>query len=177
MVSAGRRRRHEEEGEAPDAVCSLSRVKEVVAASQSAEAQSAEATIVDARSQARFEGTVAEARKNCRSGHAPGSRNLPFTALLKEGGEMVSADEIVAAFEKAGIAAPLSAPLIGSCGSGVTAAVLALALEHAGRSQLMECYDGSWAEYGADPSLPLATGPAAPAAAKKRPREGGGASS
>lgn len=174
MVSAGRRRRHEEEGEAPDAVCSLSRVKEVVAASQSAEA-----TIVDARSQARFEGTVTEARKNCRSGHAPGSRNLPFTALLKESGEMVSADEIVAAFEGAGVAAPLSAPLIGSCGSGVTSSVLALALAHAGRPQLMECYDGSWAEYGADPSLPLATGPAAPAAStsKKRAREGGGASS
>ena len=72
---------------------------------------------------------------------------------------MKGADEVAAAFAAAGVA-DVRAPLVGSCGSGVTAAVLALALEHAGRDALLPIYDGSWAEYGADASAPLATGPA-----------------
>ena len=115
--------------------------------------------VLDARSKARFEGTVAEARPNCRSGHMPGSRSLPFDTLLDGDGLFKPDAEVKAAFAAAGVA-DINAPLIGSCGSGVTASVLALALEHIGREGLLEIYDGSWAEYGSDVTQPLATGSA-----------------
>jgi len=115
--------------------------------------------VVDARSQARFEGSVAEARPGCRSGRMPGSRNLPFDQVLSDDGTMKSVGELNAVFAAAGVG-DIHGPLVGSCGSGVTASVLALALAHAGRADLMQIYDGSWAEYGTDEAQPLATGPA-----------------
>lgn len=143
-------------------VADLTRVRTVVDAFEAggAAALTDGPLVVDARSTARFEGTVAEARPNCRSGHAPGSRSLPFDTLLTAEGTMKPKAEVVAAFAAAGIA-DVDAPLIGSCGSGVTASVLALGLEHAGRKALLEVYDGSWAEYGGDASQPLASGPPA----------------
>ncbi|MDX1780326.1 MAG: 3-mercaptopyruvate sulfurtransferase [Thalassovita sp.] len=113
--------------------------------------------IVDARSAERFRGEVPEPREGLRSGHIPGSRNVPFTTLLNADGTMKSADEIRATFEAAGV--DLKKPVITSCGSGVTAAILCLALERIGKTD-HSIYDGSWTEWGAFPTLPVATGDA-----------------
>ncbi len=114
--------------------------------------------IVDARAAERFAGDAPEPRPGLRSGHIPGSRNLPFTELLNGDGTVRTPDEIRIAFESAGI--DLSRPVITSCGSGVTAAVLTLGLELLGHHR-NSLYDGSWTDWGGDTSRPLETGPTA----------------
>lgn len=113
--------------------------------------------IIDARSPARFTGEAPEPREGLRSGHIPGSRNVFFMDLLNADKTMKSPDETRAIFEAAGV--DLSKPAITTCGSGVTAAVLSLALERMGKSN-HALYDGSWSEWGAFATLPIETGEA-----------------
>ncbi|HKL70880.1 3-mercaptopyruvate sulfurtransferase [Salibaculum sp.] len=113
--------------------------------------------IIDARAAARFRGEAEEPREGLRSGHIPGSRNLPFADLLDDDGTMKDTQALKAAFEAAGV--DLSKPAITSCGSGVTAAILALALERIGKTD-HAIYDGSWSEWGMYDDLPIATGEA-----------------
>lgn len=112
-----------------------------------------EAQVVDARSAERFAGRAPEPRAGLRSGHIPGSVSLPFTALLTSEGEMSPPSRLRAAFETAGV--DLTRPVITSCGSGVTAAVINLALAQIGHGQ-NSLYDGSWAEWGSSAVLPIA---------------------
>ncbi|MGA9411599.1 MAG: 3-mercaptopyruvate sulfurtransferase [Roseobacter sp.] len=113
--------------------------------------------IVDARAAGRFRGDAPEPREGLRAGHIPGSRSVPFTTLLNKDRTMKSPEECRAVFEAAGV--DLSKPVITTCGSGVTAAILALALERLGHRQ-WSLYDGSWAEWGMFPTVPVATGDA-----------------
>lgn len=111
--------------------------------------------IVDARAAGRFRGEEPEPREGLRRGHIPGARNVPFTDLLNPDQTLKSPDALRAVFAAAGV--DLSRPVITTCGSGVTAAVLSLALERMGKSD-HALYDGSWTEWGAFPTLPIATG-------------------
>lgn len=114
-------------------------------------------TILDARSAARFRGEVPEPREGLRAGHIPGSRNVPYTDLLNENGTMKEPDTLREVLEAAG--ADLSKPVITTCGSGVTAAIINLALTRIGNFD-NALYDGSWAEWGASPTVPVAIGDA-----------------
>jgi thiosulfate/3-mercaptopyruvate sulfurtransferase len=115
------------------------------------------AQIVDARSAGRFAGTAPEPRQGLRSGHIPGSRNVPFQSLLNPDGTLKPAAELRQIFAAAGVEP--EKPVVASCGSGVTAGVIALALAVLGRPDAA-VYDGSWTEWGANASLPIETGPA-----------------
>lgn len=111
--------------------------------------------ILDARNLARFAGDVEEPRPGLARGHIPGSLNLLSDRLIEDG-LMRDADELEAIFERAGV--DPGAPVICTCGSGVTAAILALGLARIGAKDV-SVYDGSWAEWGADPANPVETGP------------------
>jgi thiosulfate/3-mercaptopyruvate sulfurtransferase len=115
-----------------------------------------EAEIIDARSAARFRGETPEPRAGLRSGHIPGSKNLPLAEVLNPDGTMKAPPALKAVFEAAGV--DLAKPAITTCGSGVTAAVLSLALERIGHRN-HALYDGSWAEWGMYDDLRVATGP------------------
>ncbi|WP_371228265.1 3-mercaptopyruvate sulfurtransferase [Roseovarius sp. 2305UL8-3] len=128
-------------------------VKDVTQVSAAAKLRDHE--IVDARAAERYSGDAPEPREGLRSGHIPGSHSVPFTTLLNADQTMKSPDQLRAAFEAANV--DLSKPMITSCGSGVTAAVLNLALERMGKTD-HALYDGSWTEWGAFPTLPIATG-------------------
>ncbi len=114
--------------------------------------------VIDARPSGRFEGSVPEPRAGIRSGHIPGSRSVPYAGLFdSKTGAMKSLDELRAAFSGAGV--DLKKPIVTSCGSGVSAGVLTLALYRLGVADTA-LYDGSWSEWGAESGPPIAQGPA-----------------
>ena len=113
------------------------------------------AQIVDARPAARFRGETPEPRPGLRGGHMPGACNVPFGTLINPDGTLKSAEELRAAFAAAGV--DLSKPIVTTCGSGVSASVLALALARLGRDDVA-VYDGSWTEWGGRPDTAIVTG-------------------
>lgn len=112
--------------------------------------------IADARPPGRFEGRDAEPRAGVRGGHMPGARNVPASALSRDG-RLLPPDELRKLISDAGI--DLSQPVVTSCGSGVTAAVITLALETLGHTD-NKLYDGSWTEWGGAADTPVVKGPA-----------------
>ncbi len=117
------------------------------------------AQLVDARSAGRFAGSEPEPRPGLRGGHIPGSRSIPFQSLVDESGRMLGADQLRGILRAAGVGP--AHPVVTSCGSGVTACAVALALEVAGLPPAA-VYDGSWTEWGGRADLPVETGPPRP---------------
>jgi thiosulfate/3-mercaptopyruvate sulfurtransferase len=113
--------------------------------------------VLDARGRARFEGGEADPRPGVAAGHIPGARNLPFSTLYDEDGRFKSPEEIERLFAEAGVEP--TQPFVASCGSGVTANSLIFAAHVLGNDDT-RLYDGSWSEWGADPTTPKALGPA-----------------
>ncbi len=130
-------------------------VRDVTQVSQASKLGSVQ--IVDARAPGRFRGDAPEPRPGLRAGHIPGARNVHYEALLNDDSTMKSPDDTRALFQEAGV--DLAKPIITSCGSGVTAAILGLALTRMGHDS-WSLYDGSWTEWGMFPTVPVATGDA-----------------
>jgi thiosulfate/3-mercaptopyruvate sulfurtransferase len=129
----------------PSLVVDLERVRDVLAEGS--------AQVVDARSAPRFRGETPEPRAGLRSGHMPGALNVPFNLVVAPDGTLKSREALAEVF--AGV--DLARPIITTCGSGVTAAVLALALARLGRDDVA-VYDGSWTEWGGRADAPVVTG-------------------
>ena len=136
------------------AVFSPERVRSLADVAAALAGQSAQ--VVDARSSARFRGEAPEPRPGLRSGHMPGALNLPFDRLLTPEGTLKPPTGLSAEFAAAGV--DPARPVITTCGSGVTASVLALALEVLGHPAAV--YDGSWAEWGGPEGGDVVTGDA-----------------
>ena len=113
------------------------------------------AQVVDARGAGRFTGEDPEPRPDMASGHIPGSRNLPYGDLFNSDGTWKQGTTLTEAFAKAGV--DMNTPIITTCGSGMTAAVLLFAARLAGKTDV-SLYDGSWSEWGLDPDAPKVTG-------------------
>ena len=113
--------------------------------------------VLDARGAGRFTGDEADPRSEVASGHIPGSKNLPYDRLLNPDRTWKRGDALKVAFEDAGV--DLGKPLVTTCGSGVTASVLLFGAALLGKTDAA-LYDGSWSEWGADPSTPKAVGAA-----------------
>lgn len=131
-------------------VASLDEMRKIVAAGTM--------QVADARPAGRFAGTEPEPRAGVRGGHMPGARNVPAAGLSKDG-RLLGLGQLRRRLEEAGI--DLSGPVVTSCGSGVTAAVVTLALESLGHRD-NKLYDGSWTEWGGETDTPVETGPARP---------------
>ena len=112
--------------------------------------------ILDARSNSRFTGAEAEPRPGLKSGHMPGAVNVPWRSLLAPGNVLKDDHALQQLFASKGV--DLRAPIITSCGSGISAAIVMLALEKIG-AQHLSLYDGSWTEWGGHPDALVATGP------------------
>lgn len=114
------------------------------------------AQVVDMRSAARFQGTEPEPRQGLRRGHMPGARNLPYAELVDGAGLLKTHEQLTALLASRGV--DPSQPVVATCGSGVSACALVLALASLGRDATL--YDGSWAEWGLLPDAAVTTGPA-----------------
>lgn len=132
----------------PSVVASIGDVRKALA--------SGSAQVVDSRPADRFEGRAPEPRPGLKSGHMPGSLNVPIVEIV-EHGHLKSGDSLSAILAAHGV--DLARPVITTCGSGVSAAILALAVEEAG-GRLAGLYDGSWSEWGGRDDCPVVTGPA-----------------
>lgn len=129
----------------PDLLVDLAGVRQVL--------ERGTAQVVDARSAGRFRGEAPEPRASLRSGHMPGALNVPFNEVVNPDGTLKSVDQLKQVFAHV----DLARPIVTTCGSGVTAAVLALALARLGRMDVA-IYDGSWSEWGARADTAIVTG-------------------